>query len=119
MFWRKKRPEEPGVDIRKAMELKEVVADVPREWLLDVYWMLMDLQWPEKLCEKPSGWDQMTYHDQYHFLYYATSYIEDRISLKERMRYIRAREYDETEEQFNDWWESLFVEALQRFASRI
>lgn len=115
MFWKRKR-----IDTAPAVactwetidQLKKIVEALPRQKCLEIYESLKVAQWHEALGTEPEGWGYMTTGDRRFILGDAVRHIEDRIPLKERKRYERQKKYGETEEQFNEWWESIIVENI-------
>lgn len=120
MLGRRKKKHENvmrAIAIAKAAEKR--VQQLPKKRLLEIYSDICDGKWVEDLGAKPDDWDAMTAYDQHFILRDSVRYIETRICRKERERFQRMMVFGDSPEEFNEWWESQFLEALQKIASRI
>ncbi len=104
---------------REGRDLIPKIVGLPREKCLEIYGILQNFQWPDELGDKPSGWEQMSAFDFSCLVNALTEYLEEMIPLKERKRHERALKFGETEEQFNEWWESYLIESLHIIAGRL
>lgn len=100
-------------------DLVHAVSMLDRYHLLEAHLIMAGNNWPSFIPGIPDDWDEMSHETRGEILSDALCYIEDRVSLKERLRHDRKNRYNETEEQFNDWWESRVVTALEQIASRL
>lgn len=120
MFKSKKKAEERVTEIlRQGEEVAEKVMRLSREDSLHVYVMLREYAWPYPLGDPPEIWQELNDPEKGLLLMDATLHIEDRIPFKERKRFERKMRYDETEAQFEVWWESRWFELLERIAARL
>ena len=120
MFWRKKKARKKLLRlIEIGAETANKVNELPKRRRLEIYALLCAGEWVADLGTKPDNWDAMSQGDRDLILDDSIRCIIDEISLKERSRYLRMTLQGETQEEFNDWWESRFLEALLKIASRI
>lgn len=101
---------------RRGKELSLLVDGLPRSALFDVLEKVEIGEWPEDVTPIPDGWETLSAEKRYFALSDTHKKIADRIPLKERKRHERRKLYGESEEQFQEWWESQFMELLQRLA---
>lgn len=102
---------------RRGNELSLLVDGLPRSALLDAFEKVEIGEWPKGVAPIPDGWETLPAEKRHFALSDAHKKIADRIPLKERKRHERRKLYGESEEQFQEWWESQIVELLQRLAS--
>ena len=119
MFKRKKADERVAEILRQGEEVTKKVMRLSREDSLHVYVELRENVWPYSLGGPPDIWQELNDQEKCHLLMDAIQHIENRIPLKERKRFERKMRYDETEAQFEDWWESRWFELLERIAARL
>ena len=122
MFMRKKTRQavERYQDIIKlSQEVAEKVMRLSREDCLDAYEKLRQIYWPDVLGDKPALWRELSDDEKQFLLQDAIRYIENRIPMKERLRYLRWEMFGESDEQFNEWWESRLFELLEQIAARL
>ena len=103
-------------ELLREKELSLLVDRMPRSVLLDVFEKIDNGEWPEDVAPIPDGWEKLPAEQRYLVLSATHKKIADRIPLKERKRHERRKLYGESEEQFQEWWESQFMELLQRLA---
>lgn len=105
--------------VKQGKEVAEKVMRLSREDCLAAHEKLRQICWPDFLGDEPALWRELSDDEKTMLLWDAVRCIEDRIPYKERMRYERQHLYGETEEQFNEWWESRMFELLERIAARL
>ena len=94
----------------------EFVEKLPRNSLMDAY---MEIYAGNIPCgDAPKWWDDPVFYEYRKIvLDDAIRYIEDRIPLKERLRHERKGLYGETDEQFAEYWESRWLQAIEKIST--
>ena len=92
---------------------EEIAKQIPRQLIPEVEDSLNHGMWHPALGDKPDGWDSMEYEkrrDATRVIYYC---VHAKGSKKEFLRYHHIHNLGETDEQFEDWWDSHVLEEIK------
>lgn len=89
-----------------------VVDGIPMEDLPEVWSRINHFEWDARLGEMPDGWENMSIPEKHQVTRDIYSCIESRSSNKELLRYHHKVELGRTDQQFDDWWESMVLSEL-------
>lgn len=90
-----------------------VVDGIPMEDLPEVWSRINHFEWDTRLGEMPDGWENMSILEKHQVTRDIYSCIESRSSRKELLRYHHKVELGRTDQQFEDWWDSMVLSELR------
>lgn len=104
----------PGTEREFMFAHWETVVDgLPREALPEVWNRINRFEWDTRLGEMPNGWENMSLLERHQATKDICSCIESRSSSKELLRYHHKVELGRTDQQFEDWWDSMVLSDLR------
>lgn len=106
--------------LTELMRWDEIVEKIPRERLPGVWCRLNRYEWHPMLGDKPEGWDEMTDEEKHYAMEIPFGIINATCSRKELLRYANTVEdHRMTEAQFEDWWDSIVREEVEKVSDQI
>ena len=102
-----------NITTAELVEMSLLLDRLSNEELLDVRYRLRSIEWPEELGSAPEGFKEMGPEEKVYHTQPWTDLIDCKISRKSLARYIHTHELGESEEQFEDWWQSEIYTMLE------
>ena len=105
------------MNIEQLARMEKQLSRIPKERLLEIDDQLNRWVWPQEFGEAPDGWESMSCAEKYRHIRDWCELLESEIPAKERLRYHHIHNLHSTELQFEDWWDSEKMKALQQIQS--
>lgn len=100
---KRKTPE--GVE-QQLLELSDVLTKLPFSTVVRIGCAMNAYEWSDELPGKPDGWDEMSIDERLPWATPLYKYIRGMVGDKAMLRHFHKTEYGETDQEFEDWWES-------------
>lgn len=84
-----------------------VIYELPRSLLPEIADRLNQWEWHSALGEEPAGWQSMTKDEKHKIIHPFMLSIEVTVGKKALLRYHHKHNLGETNQHFEDWWDSI------------
>lgn len=92
---------------QQILQILDLIAEMPTNDKIRIAHQLNTYEWLDILPGKPVEWDIMNFAEKDEWIHPIYSYIETIVSTKALSRYHHINELGRSEQEFNDWWDSL------------
>ena len=96
---------------RAVFEIIHHLGGVPYDTLVRIGHNIKGHIWVDDLPGKPDGWDNMSLAQKNEWAVPIYDFIENSVGRKALWRYYHTTELGRTDVQFEDWWDSLIIDA--------
>lgn len=91
----------------RILQISDLIDQMPTADKIKIAHHLNLYEWLDILPGKPEGWEAMSHEERCEWIDPIYRYIERRVSTKALSRYWHINELGRSEQEFNDWWDSL------------
>lgn len=91
----------------RILQISDLIDQMPTSDKIKIAHHLNLYEWLDILPGKPEGWEAMSYEERSEWIHPIYRYIEGQVSKKALSRYWHINELGRSEQEFNDWWDSL------------